>query len=175
MPWSVSYTCVHHSCYLVRSFDHLSSPSVSESPSTKASNKLNPQPLYIAFYRPTNLQSGKQNTHRWERKSYETRNRRKIYRKLYVYIYIYIYMYICIYVRIYIPEPYTRISLRCSFHRDLKKKKKNVRVEARAKKLSSSEKQNKKKRFRRMVALLYPFFFSFCLKFLILLPPFLFF
>ena len=104
MPWSVSYTCVHHSCYLVRSFDHLSSPSVSESPSTKASNKLNPQPLYIAFYRPTNLQSGKQNTHRWERKSYETRNRRKIYRKLYVYIYIYIYIYIYVYMYVYIYQ-----------------------------------------------------------------------
>lgn len=69
-------------CYLVRSFGHLSSPSVSDSPSTKASEQIKP----TAFSVSTNKLTKRENASRRKKIRKQKKNIEN-----YIYIYIYVY------------------------------------------------------------------------------------
>lgn len=69
-------------CYLVRSFGHLSSPSVSDSPSTKASEQIKP----TAFSVSTNKLTKRGNASRRKKIRKQKKN---IENNIYVYIYVY--------------------------------------------------------------------------------------
>lgn len=112
-------------CYLVRSFGHLSSPSVSDSPSTKASEQIKP----TAFSVSTNKLTKRGNA-----------SRRKKIRKQKKNIENYIYIYT------YIQEPCTKISLCSCFI----SKYAFVHVEARAGKLSLWQKKRFRQSFRQL-------------------------